>query len=108
APSASPQSFFDRREGLGLLARMARPRADVREAELLQELADRALVIDHAEALLDHPPQGDPEPAHHPALRPTRPRLDDLGQGGQLIRRKAPPMPLRADVLQPVRAFGVE
>ena len=72
---------------------MARPRADVREAELLQELADRALVIDDAEALLDHPLQVDPAPAHDPVFGPIRPRLDDLGQVGQLLRRKARPGP---------------
>src|SRR6478672_2625094 len=41
APSGSPGSFFECLDNPGLLARMARSRADVGEADLLQELADR-------------------------------------------------------------------
>ena len=42
APSGSPGSFFECLDNPGLLARMARSRADVGEADLLQELADRS------------------------------------------------------------------
>src|SRR5215207_9634696 len=42
---------FKSRHGLLVLGRMARTRADVREAELLEDLADRALVVSDAEAL---------------------------------------------------------
>src|ERR687897_383480 len=52
-PSASRQSFFERRDGLPILSRVASARADVREAELLEDLADRALVVDDAEAFGD-------------------------------------------------------
>src|SRR6188768_956341 len=47
--SASRRSFFKSRHGLLVLGRMARTRADVREAELLEDLADRALVVSDAE-----------------------------------------------------------
>ena len=36
----------------GVLGGMTRPGADVREAEVLQELADRPLVVLHAETLV--------------------------------------------------------
>ena len=68
---------------------MAWPRADMREAELLQKLADRALVIDDAEALFDDALQVDPTPADHAVLRPIGPSLDDLGESGQLLGRQA-------------------
>jgi hypothetical protein len=87
---------------------MTRPRTDVRKADLLQELADGALMVDDAEALLDHPFKIGPTPAHHAVLRPVRPGLDDLGEGRQLFRRQPWRMALRADVLQPVRTLGVE
>lgn len=63
---------------------MARPRADVREADLLQQLADRALVIDDPEALLDHPLQVDPAPAHHPVRLAVGTALDDGREGSDL------------------------
>src|SRR5215203_2926614 len=57
--SASRQSFFESRDGLPILSRVASARADVGEAELLQDLADRALVVGDAEALSDKPLQVD-------------------------------------------------
>src|SRR5215203_6484914 len=62
--SASRQSFFESRDGLPILSRVASARADVGEAELLQDLADRALVVGDAEALSDKPLQVDAPPAH--------------------------------------------
>ena len=44
---------------------MTRARADVREANLLQYLADSALVIINAEPFLNHAFQVDPPPADH-------------------------------------------
>jgi hypothetical protein len=63
---------------------MARASAEVAEAELVQDLADRALVINHAEALGDEVPQVDPPPAHNPMHGPIGADLDKLGQVGPL------------------------
>jgi hypothetical protein len=41
----------------------------MREAERLEDLADRALVIRDPEAVGDHPLQTDPAPAHHAMRR---------------------------------------
>ena len=43
-----------------------------------------------------------------PSFRPVRPRLDDLGESGQLLGRKPRRRALRTNVHQPIRAFGVE
>ena len=64
---------------------MARSRADVREADLLQKLADGAFVIDDAEAFLDDVLQVDPPPTDDAILRSVGPRFDDLEKGGQLL-----------------------
>lgn len=64
---------------------MTRARADVREANLLQYLADSALVIINAEPILDDALQVDPPPADHAILLPVRPSFDDFGKGGQLL-----------------------
>jgi hypothetical protein len=65
-------------------------------------------VIDNAEPLFDDALQVDPSPADHAVFRPVRPRLDDLGESGQLLGRKPWRRALRTNVLQPIRAFGVE
>ena len=59
---------------------MAWAGADVAEAELLQDLADRALVVGHPEALGDEALQVDPAPAHDAMHGPIRAGLDELGQ----------------------------
>lgn len=100
--------FFDRHNCLGLLAGMARPGADTREADLLQNLADRALMINDAETLLDDALQVNASPADHAAFRSIRPRLDHLGDSGQLLGRKPWRGAFRAEVLQPFRAQSVE
>src|SRR4051794_9452552 len=71
-PSAWRGSFFERLDRPLILRRVTRPGADVREAERLQELADRALVIGDPEALKDDALQVDPAPAHHAVHRPVR------------------------------------
>jgi hypothetical protein len=45
------EQFFKLRHDPLVLSRMARAGADVAEPELVQDLADRALVVDHPEAL---------------------------------------------------------
>ena len=50
--SGSRRSFFERRDGAPVLGGMAGTRADVRKADRLEQLADRALVIAHAKRSL--------------------------------------------------------
>ena len=68
---------------------MARAGADVREAEPLEKLADRALVIGDAEALEDDALQVDPTPAHHAVHGPVRARFDELRDLSSLLLREA-------------------
>ena len=63
-----------------ILSRVASARADVGEDELLEDLADRALVVDDAEALGDDPLQVDAAPAHDAVPNPIRAGLDELCQ----------------------------
>src|SRR5215210_5052936 len=85
--SASRRSFFKSRHGLLVLGRMARTRADVREAELLEDLADRALVVSDAEALGHDLLQVHPAPAHDSMHGALRAGFNDLGE----LRPAAPP-----------------
>ncbi len=78
------------------------------EAKLVQDLADRALVIDYAEALGDEVLKVDPPPAHDPMQGPIRSDLDQLSQFTLLLGREARRMALGPDVLQPRRAALVE
>ena len=87
---------------------MARSRADVGEAELLQELADVALVIVDAEALVDDPLEVDAPPPHDAVLLTIRARLDDLRELGQLLGRQARLGTLRPVVHQALRTRSVE
>jgi hypothetical protein len=87
---------------------MARARADVREAELVQELAHRALVVDHAEALSDEMLQVHPPPAHDAVHGPIRSGLDEVGQRGLLLGGEAGRLALGPAVLQSVRAMLIE
>ena len=77
-PSARAGSFFKRLDDPLVLRRMARPCADVREAELLQKLSDIALVEVDAEPLGDDALEVDPPPAHDAVLLTIRAGLDDL------------------------------
>lgn len=56
---------------------MTRPHRDVAEAAGVQQISDRALGHDHAEASLDRPLEIDTAPAHHPVRRHVWTRLDD-------------------------------
>jgi len=59
---------------------MTRARADVSEAELLQDLAHGPLVIDDAKALGDEMLQVHPPPAHDAVHGPIRSGLDEVRQ----------------------------
>jgi hypothetical protein len=85
ALSVTRKFFFELRHDPLILRRVARAGADVREAELVQDLADRALVVDHAEALADEALQVDPAPAHDAMHDPIRADLDELRQVGLLL-----------------------
>ena len=87
---------------------MARPRADVGKAKRLEQLADRALVIGDAEAVLNNPLKVDPPPTHDTVNSPIRSRLDKLSQIALLIDGQARWIARRPGVLQPVRAAFVE
>ena len=66
---------------------MARPGADVGEAEHLEQLADGALMISDAEALGDQALQVDPAPAHHAMHGAVGTGLDQIGELGLLLGR---------------------
>src|SRR4051794_41965434 len=87
------------RHGLLVLGRMAGTRADVREAELLEDLADRALVVSDAEALGHDLLQVHPAPAHDSMDGALRAGFNDLGELRQLLRREARRGGLRPAVL---------
>src|SRR3954468_23995896 len=86
---------FERLDRALILHRVTRARADMREAERLQELADRALVVVDAEALADDPLQVDPTPAHDAMHDPVGPGLDEFCDLGPLSGRQARLRPLR-------------
>ena len=50
---------------------MTRARADVAEAKVVQELADRPLMVGDAVSLGDEALQVDPSPTHHVSDRPA-------------------------------------
>src|SRR4051794_26296454 len=72
--------------------------ADVREAELLEDLADRALVVSDAEALGHDLLQVHPAPAHDSMHGALRAGFNDLGELRQLLRREARRVALRPAV----------
>ena len=65
-----------------VLSGMTRPRADMREAKLLQEVSDTALVEVDAKPFGDDAFEVDPPPAHDPILLAIRPGLDDMCELG--------------------------
>src|SRR3954462_8179934 len=99
---------FKSRHGLLVLGRMAGTRADVREAELLEDLADRALVVSDAEALGHDLLQVHPAPAHDSMHGALRPGFNDLGELPQLLRREARRVAFRPAVLEPFGAPFIE
>jgi hypothetical protein len=100
--------FFERRDGLPVLSRVTWASADVAEAEPVQDLAHRALVIGHPEALGDEALQVDPPPAHDAMHGLIRTGLDELGQVSLLRGGQARRMALGPGVPQPIRAALVE
>src|SRR6185437_8139400 len=85
--SARPESFFERLDDPLVLSRMAGPRADMREAELLQEFSDIARMKVDPEPFGDDPLEVDPTPAHDAVLLAIRAGLDDGRELGQLRLR---------------------
>src|SRR5215218_8443455 len=99
---------FERLDGLPILRRVTRAGADVGEAELVQDLAHRALVVGDAEALGDEVLQVDSAPAHDPMHRPIRAGLDEARQVCLLIGRQARWAACPPPILKPVRPAVVE
>ncbi|MBA3517769.1 MAG: hypothetical protein H0T75_09050 [Rhizobiales bacterium] len=64
-----------------------RPAADVGEAERLEQLADRALMIGDAEALGDQALKVNPSPAHDAMRGAVGASLDQIGEFGLLLGR---------------------
>ncbi len=85
-----------------------RPGADVREPQVLQQLADAAFVIVNAEALADYALEIDPAPAHTPRNRAIRAGLDDLRQRLELRLGQAPRVAPATIVLQPLRPCALK
>ena len=86
---------------------MLRPHRQPREAEPMQQLADRALVQADREPPLDQGLQVDPAPAHHPVPLRVRPPLHDRRQLGPLLRGEARPAPGPGTVAEAGEALGV-
>ena len=90
-----------------VLSRVTRPRADVREAERLKELANR-VVIGDPEALKNNALQVDPAPAHDAMHGPVRAGLNELCDLGALLRREARLRTLGPAVPKAIGAVRVE
>src|SRR3546814_18561018 len=87
---------------------MLRTAADVGEGEPGEQVGDRPLAVDDAEAGLDHPLQVDPPPAHHAVDGRIGAGLHDLGQ----LRHLSTAQPAYATgpraVRQPLGALRIE
>jgi hypothetical protein len=101
-------TFFERLDRARILRRVTRTGADVREAESLEELAHRALVVGDAEALQDDALQVDPPPAREAVHGPVRPSLDELRDLGTLLLREARLSAFGPGVHEPLGAVRVE
>src|SRR5262249_44140381 len=101
-------SFFERLDDPLILSRMTRPRTDVGEAELVQQLSDIARMKVDAKPFDNDPLEIDAPPAHDAVPLTIRTRLDNLGELSQLLRRKTRLGPLRPVVDQALRTRGVE
>ncbi len=75
------EKFFESLDRLGVLARMTRVRTHMREAELLQQRSDIALVIIDAETRGDDALEIDAPPSHD-TIDPVRTRFDHVGEFG--------------------------
>lgn len=100
--------FFKSCDDLAILPGMPWPGTDVREAQVLQQLADAALVIRDLELVRDDTLQVDPPPAHHAVYSAVGAGLDDLGQLHQLRLRQTSWVPPATVVLQPGRALLIK
>ncbi len=72
--------FFERRHDFGILARVPRSGAQMREAKGLEQARDMAFVVIDAEALFNHPLQIHSAPADNAIRLPIRASLDDVRQ----------------------------
>jgi len=79
---------FEFLDDVGVLCRMLRTCADVRETEPVQQFADIARVVVHAEAILDDALQIDASPARDAVNSTVRTLFDDRGQVGLLLGRQ--------------------
>src|SRR3954468_4135406 len=107
-PSACPGSFFERLDRAPVLSRVTRTATDVREAQRLEELADRALVVGDPEALHDDALQIDPTPAYDPVHSPVRAGLDELPDLCALLRRETGRRAFGPAVQQTLGAVAIE
>src|ERR1700679_618375 len=107
-PSAHAGSFIKSLDDPLVLRRMARPRADVREAKLLQKLADIARMKVDAEPLGDDVLEVDTPPAHNAVLFPIGACFHDLRERGHLLLRQTRLGPFGPTVDEPIRPRGVE
>lgn len=87
---------------------MTRPRADVREADLLQQRPDMTLMIVDAEAFGNHPFEIDAPPADHAVNLPIGTGIDDGRQFRSLSRRQSRRRTTRPIVQQPLGAGFIE
>jgi len=105
--------FFKTVDHALVLPGVLRPAADMGEGQPGQQVGDRPLAVDDAEALLDHPLQVDPPPAHDTVRRRIGAGLDDLGQLRHLSLAQPAPTarsrafaqarrPLRVEAKRPV------
>ncbi len=102
------RSFFVSLYDPLVLRGVARPCADVGEAELLQKRPDVALVKIDAEALLDDALKIDASPTHNAVFLAIRPSLDEACEFGQLLRRQTRLGAFRPVIEKAFRPGGVE
>src|SRR3954465_12169943 len=101
-------TFFERLDRAPVLSRVTRTATDVREAQRLEELADRALVVGDPEALHDDALQIDPTPAYDPVHSPVRAGLDELPDLCALLRRETGRRAFGPAVQQTLGAVAIE
>src|SRR4051812_25853016 len=99
---------FERLDRAPVLSRVTRTATDVREAQRLEELANRALVVGDPEALDDHALQIDPTPAYDPGHSPVRAGLEELPDLCALLRRETGRRALGPAVQQTLGAVVIE
>src|SRR4029078_6228840 len=108
SPRPAWESFFKCRDRLWILHRMARPGAEVREAELLERAPQAHLRQIETEALSENTLQVDAAPAYAPILLRVGAGLDKLLQCFFLLVGELRRPPGRLDVHQTLRPGLVE